>query len=130
MIIDFFNIWAREIPKVADSIIIRYEDMRAQPAKALGQVLTFVGTPGTESEIKDAVDYAAYENMKKLETEKRFRTSGARLIPGDRDNPSSFKVRRAKVGGYRDYFDEQQARRIDEMVARLDPIYGYTASGG
>ena len=44
--------------------------------------------------------------LKKLETKKAFR--GSRLIPGDKNNPDSFKVRRAKVGGYRDYFDDRQ----------------------
>ena len=47
-------------------------------------------------------------------------------MPGKRGNPDSFKVRRAKVGGYRDYFDEEQAAAIDAlMAARQAPLFGY-----
>jgi hypothetical protein len=126
MIIDFFNIWAREIHKVAASTIVRYEDMRQDPQGAVSQVLEFLGTPGSEEQVKDAVDYAAYENMKKLEEKRKFRFSGARMTPGDTANPQSFKVRRAKVGGYRDYFDDAQIEQIEERVrTTMLPDFGY-----
>jgi len=125
-IIEFFNTWARELPRVKASLIIRYEDMRKDPAAALSQIFDFMGTPGTEAEIQDAVDYASYENMKKLEEKNAFRSSGARLVPGNRSNPDSYKVRRAKEGGYRDYFDDEQLARIEELFeARMTPVFGY-----
>ena len=34
----------------------------------------------------------------------------------DKENPNSFKVRRAKVGGYRDYFEDHEMTAIDRMV--------------
>ena len=49
--------------------------------------------------------------MKQLEQKRVFWLSGFRLRPGDRANPQSYKVRRAKVGGWRDYFDDEQSRR-------------------
>jgi len=56
-----------------------------------------------------------------------MRGSGQRVRPGDGGNPDSFKVRRGKVGGYRDYFTPEQIRVIDAMVEdRLDPVFGYT----
>jgi hypothetical protein len=49
------------------------------------------------------------------------------MAPRDRSNPNSYKVRRAKVGGYRDYFDDQQVEQIEALVsARLLPFFGYT----
>jgi len=37
-------------------------------------------------------------------------------------------VRRAKVGGYRDYFDAQEVARVDELVrSKLSLLYGYDA---
>ena len=48
------------------------------------------------------------------------------MTPRDSANPDSYKVRRAKVGGYRDYFDDEQVARIDELVrSKLSPLYGY-----
>ena len=100
--------------------------MRADPAEALRRVLAFLGTPGTDAQIRDAVAYAAYDNMKQLEQSRVFWLSGLRLRPGDRANPQSYKVRRAKVGGWRDYFDEEEAAAIDGLLAaRPKPPFGY-----
>ena len=124
-IIDYFNDWAASRAEVADLLLVRYEDMRVDPARELGRILEFTGTPGSADEIAEAVSFAAYDNMKKLETEGFFRNAGARVKAGDAENPQSFKVRRAKVGGFRDYFDDDQCRALAEQMARLDPVFGY-----
>jgi len=125
-IIDFFNGWAEAIPELKDVLVVRYEDMRSNPRHWLEEILGFIGTPGTEAQVKEAVEFAAYDNMKKMEEKKVFWLSGARVLPGDRSNPNSYKVRRAKVGGYRDYFDDDQVAAIDALVAStLSPLFGY-----
>jgi len=125
-VVDFLNGWAREITRIPDILVIRYEDMRTDPEGVLKDVVDFLGTPGSEAQIKEAVAFAAYENMKKLEESKEFASSGRRLVPGDKTNPDSFKVRRAKVGGYRDYFGDDQIAEIDRFVRdSLSPIYRY-----
>ncbi len=126
-IIDFLNQWASEMPKLDQFLLVRYEDLRADTARQLRRITDFIGTPGNESEILDAVEFASIENMRKLEQEKKFWLSGSRMVPKDRNNPNSYKVRRAKVGGWRDYFDDNQVQRIDALVnSSLDPIYQYT----
>lgn len=125
--IDFMNLWARDIPGLEHFLMVRYEDLRADPAAALDRVLRFMGTTATEAELGDAVEFGSVENMRKMEQKGSFWLSGGRMKPRDRDNPDSYKVRRAKVGGYRDYFDDEQAARIDELLeSRLSPVYGYT----
>lgn len=126
-IVDYFNGWARAIPELRDVLVIRYEDMRSDPAGVLRQIFDFTGTDISDAEITEAVEFAAYENMKKMEQESHFKGSGARVKPGDKDNPQSFKVRKAKVGGYRDYFTDEQCAELDAMVAQLDPQFGYGA---
>ena len=125
-IVNFYNLWAKELPKMRSVLVVRYEDMRANPEVVLGNILEFIGTPGTPSEVEEAVTFAAYDNMKSLEQRKLFQLSGNRLLPGDRGNPDSYKVRRAKVGGYRDYFDDDQVAAIDRFVeSHLAAEYGY-----
>lgn len=129
-IIDFMNGWAAEIPRIKSLLVVRYEDMRACPEETLKRILDFMDTPGTQEQIKEAVAFASYENMKKLEEKKVFWLSGGRLIPRDRSNPDSYKVRRAKVGGYQDYFEESEVAEIDRLVdTTLAPVYGYTSGG-
>jgi hypothetical protein len=127
-IIDYFNDWAASRAEVADLLLVRYEDMRSDPGRELQRILSFTGTPGTADEIAEAVNFAAYDNMRRLETEGFFRNSGARVKAGDANNPESFKVRRAKVGGYRDYFDDDQCRALDALMTKLDPVFGYAAT--
>lgn len=128
-IIGFMNLWAKEMHHIRALDLLRYEDMRASPHQALTRMAQFLEIPATADQIEEAVEYASYENMKKKEADHSFRNSGGRMAPADRDNPDSYKVRRAKVGGYRDYFDDAQVLTIDRMMAEtLDPVYGYKAS--
>lgn len=130
-ILEFFRIWARELPRVRAAHLVRYEELRADPAAQLEGVLEFLGTPGKPEEIAEAVRFAAFDNMKRIEQSRTFWRSGRRLVAGRSDDPDSFKVRRAVVGGWRDYFDEAQCRAIDARVAReLPAFYGYGGEAG
>lgn len=124
-IVDYFNGWAAAIPELVDVLVVRYEDMRADPAAVLRRILDFTGTPVSDEQVREAVEFAAYDNMRKMEREGFFRGTGARVKAADESNPQSFKVRKGKVGGYRDYFTDEQCARLDEMVAQLDPVFGY-----
>jgi len=127
-IIRFYNDWAGALPYLGDLLIVHYEDMRKEPAATMRQVLEFVGTPGSDEEIAQAVEFASMENMKKREEESGSRGSSMRVKSGDSSNPDSFKTRRGKVGGYRDYFDDEQVIVVDKLVEdMLDPVFGYTA---
>jgi hypothetical protein len=45
------------------------------------------------------------------------------------NDPNTFKVRKAKVGGYRDYFDDDQVAELQAMVdSKLLPVFGYTSN--
>lgn len=129
-IVDYFNGWARAIPELKDVLVVRYEDMRANPGDVLARIMDFTGTGVTSNQVDEAVEFAAYDNMKKMEENKFFKSSGARVKPGDKDNPQSFKVRKAKVGGYRDYFTDEECSQLDGIVAELDPLFGYAGGDG
>ena len=131
-VISYFNAWLTWVPRLGDVLVVRYEDMRKDPGAVLGKVLDFTGTPADEEQIRDAVGFAAFDNLKKMEEKSSFPLwrTGLRLIPGEKGNPNSYKVRRAKVGGYRDYFTDEQVAQIDAMVERdLDPQLGYRRAG-
>jgi Sulfotransferase domain len=127
--IDFMNGWAGEAGRNDDLLVVRYEDMRARPEQILGQILAFIGTPGAEDDIREAAAFASFENMRKMEANSTFWLSGGRMRPRDRANPQSFKTRRGKVGGYRDYFDDGEIALIDRLVAeKLSPVFGYASA--
>jgi hypothetical protein len=128
-VIGFMNAWARELPNVKAAHVLRYEDLRADTAGELGKVLRFMGQEPTDAELADCVAFASVENMRKLEEGRVFWLAGSRMRAKDAQNPNSYKVRRAKVGGWRDYFeDDAQAAAVERMIEeQLLPGFGYLA---
>ncbi len=126
-IADYMNLWARESGRVEAFHLLRYEDLRAAPHEELRRLLDFMQVEASEDQVAQAVEYSSYENMKKMESRQQFRLAGGRMMPRDKDNPDSYKVRRAKVGGYRDYFSDEEVGVIDRQLADiLDPFFNYT----
>lgn len=123
---DYLNLWAQEAGRMEHFHLLRYEDLRARPREELRRLLDFMHVKATDAHVNAAVDYSSYENMKKMESTQQFRLAGGRMMPRDKDNPDSYKVRRAKVGGYRDYFTDEEAAAIDRRLTQtLDPLFKY-----
>jgi hypothetical protein len=128
-IISFMNDWAEQIGKMPKLLVVRYEDLRADTKGELRRILAFLGQDPSDAELEDAVNFASIDNMRRMEIENAKKAGAQRSMkPGDASDPSSFKVRRGKVGGWHDYVTEEQAAAIDRMVReQLNPIYGYKA---
>ena len=125
-VIEFMNFWARDFEQLNPFEMTRYEDLRSDPENELGRVMRFLETPATVEEIREAVEYGSIENMRKMEQQSANSMASRRMKPGDVNNPDSYKVRRAKVGGYHDYFDDDQVAEIDALVDQtLAPLFGY-----
>ena len=124
---DYLNLWAAEADKVKAFHLLRYEDLRSNTREELRRLLDFMQVDATDAQVEAAVEYSSYENMKKMESKEQFRLAGGRMMPRDKDNPDSYKVRRAKVGGYRDYFTDEEVAAIDaRLAAELDPLFRYS----
>ena len=127
-IIDFMNAWARELPKIKELLVVRYEDLRARPEQEMARIVAFLGMEPDPEYLRDTAEFASVENLRKKEQENYFWRSGSRVQAKDVNDPNTFKVRKAKVGGYRDYFDDDQVAELDAMVdSRLLPVFGYTS---
>lgn len=126
-IIGFMNDWAAAAAKMSKLLVVRYEDLRADTRRELRRILEFFGQQPTDADLDDAVQFASIDNMRRMEVENASKLGAQRSMkPGNADDPSSFKVRRGKVGGWTDYVTEEQAAELDRMVReRLDPVYGY-----
>lgn len=129
-VITFMNGWAKDIERFPDLVQVHYERLKADTPGEFARVLSFLGQSPSEADITDAVAYASIENMRQMEAENARKPGfNTRLRPGDSQDPASFKVRRAKVGGWRDYVTEDEAEAIDDLVReRLSPIFGYHES--
>lgn len=123
-VVEHMNRWRHELVERPRSLLLRYEDLRADPAAKLREVAAWMGFDPSDAELAEAVRFGSFDSMREREREGRFAT--ADLTPRDRDDADSFKVRRGVIGGYRDYFDDAQAQALDALVAgQLDPFFGY-----
>ena len=128
-IIEFLNNWARELPQIKELLVVRYEDLRTHPEREMAKVVEFLGMDANDEYLRDMAEFASVENLRKKEQENYFWRSGSRVQAKDVNDPNTFKVRKAKVGGYRDYFDDDQVAELDAMVdSQLLPVFGYTSA--
>ena len=123
-IIMTMNDWLNEFSGRDNFTLTRYESLRASPAEHFRDLLALLGESAPEMPIfHEALDFSRFENMQKLEAAGAF--DSKILHPGDVRDPESFKVRRGKVGGYREYLSvEDQAYAADAMT-KLDSRFGY-----
>jgi len=124
-IISHFNRWHDEMQAMPSTLVIHYEQMRSEPVITLGKIMPFIDRPFDEDELRQAVEFASFDSLSRKEKDGFF-TSG-RMRPTNPDDAGTFKVRRGKVGGYRDYFTEEENVAIDALVReQLHPFYCYS----
>ena len=127
-IIEFMNAWVRELPNIKDLLVVRYEDLRSHPEREMARIVEFLDLEAVPEFLQDTAEFASVENLRKKEQENYFWRSGSRVQAKDVNDPNTFKVRKAKVGGYRDYFDDDQVAEFTAMVdSSLLPAFGYTS---
>lgn len=112
----FYDAWIAQRDS-GDVLLVRYEDMHADPRRELRRVLAFIGVSGVgDATVQRAVAGASFERLQRVEREG---TAGTRALRTETvDDPESYKVRRGKVGGFVDYLDEEDVRYVDLAVAR------------
>lgn len=123
-LIEYQNTWARNIADLPNGMLTRYEDLRTEPVATLHKITQHMGESFTEDEVRAAVEWGSFDNLQNLETKGTFSQGGMKLVRAD--DPSTYKVRRGKIGGYRDDFDEHQVAELEALVRdKILPELGY-----
>jgi hypothetical protein len=121
----YYAVWARQRHVPQAFMLLRYEDLRADPHRELRRVAEFIGLRDVSAEsIARAVEFASFANMRAREAGRP--ADGTPLAAGRQGDPESFKTRRGKVGGHADYLSAADAAWLESRIrAELDPYYGY-----
>lgn len=125
-LLTYYNIWAQNRSRPAAFLLVRYEDLKADPHAQLRRVLDFLGLQGIPDEIiEEAIQFASFENMRRMEAEGRF--SSPLLQPADKSDQETYKTRKGKIHGFRDYLNHEEIEALNKkMKDQLDPFFGYT----
>jgi hypothetical protein len=131
--LQFYCLWFQNRENVSSFFLLRYEEMRTKPQLTFTRLLENLNIFRQEEKILQAINDASFDNMKKVELEAagpKYRSSGLDIFAtGDRNNPESLHVRRGKVGGYHDYLEEPDVRRLtDKISEHLPHFFGYSTS--
>jgi hypothetical protein len=123
-LIDYENTWTANIAALEHGLLVRYEDLRAEPTANLMKIVRLMGEQFTEDEVREAAEWGSFDNLRQLEAKGTFKQGGMKLR--NADDPSTFKVRRGKVGGYRDDFEPEQVAELEQLLCqRMTPELGY-----
>lgn len=126
-IISHFNRWYSEMQAMPSTMVVHYEQMRAEPLPTLAEIMLFIDRLFDEDELRQAVEFASFDSLSRKEKDGFF--ASGRMRPTNPDDTGTYKVRRGKVGGYRDYFTEAENAVIDAIVRdQLHPFYGYSGA--
>jgi len=128
----FYSLWFDYCDRPKDFLLMRYEDMRKDPNLFFLNLLHFVNIPVRESDVRQAVEDAHFDTMKKIEISgggPKYRSSGLAIFgPGDKNNPDALHVRRGKVGGFVDYLAPRDVEELTAQIERKLPAYfGYSS---
>ena len=137
-VVSVMNRWLMEWSGTSRLHVLRYEDARRDPTATFAEALRFLRPTLAldPAAMARAVEISSFENMRRLEAGAAGST-GTELVqalnqskknslrPANAADPDSYKVRRGKVGGYKDYLGEADIRYLDRVLERLDPRYGY-----
>jgi hypothetical protein len=123
LIINYFNEWSAQFDELEPTYSLSYESLHENTSKELSQIAEFLELPNVDQEqIDRCVEYAEFENMRKMEKKNKF-DSGV-LQSGDSNDPNSYKTRKGKT---RSYGEEIPAEFIDNLEQKisseLSPFY-------
>jgi hypothetical protein len=119
-IITYYNAWADSAHVPRRFALVRYEDLHHQPGPVLANVLDTMGLPVAPTAIETAIGFSKFDNMRKLEVANTFKS--ARLRAAKAGDAESFKTRKGKIGGYRQYMSPADLDYVNARIAtRLSP---------
>jgi len=114
-ILEFYELWLQSKHRAERFLFLRYEDMHQDPKTSLIKVLEFIGERDIDENIvEQSVEYCSFVHLRKLETQDRFKKSALRVR--DAEDPESYKTRKGKVGGYKDYLSDEDQAFVDEVI--------------
>lgn len=121
----FYRQWYESKHVPTDFLLVNYEELHEDAEKVLYNVLKFIGVNSIDQEVlREAVRFSSFENLRKMEADNYFASQNrkgdeGRLSPGDIDDPESFKLRKGKIGGYKEYLSREDIEYIDNLVEEV-----------
>jgi hypothetical protein len=130
-VVAFTNMWIshRQVPE--SFLLLTYEQFHRDAVSHFRTMLEFAGLPADRLATEKAVQESSFRKMQSSEKEGKLREPW--MKPGSRNSEKSLKVRRGKVGSYRNELSDEDIRFLDNFIEReltpdLQRYYGASAT--
>lgn len=130
-IIKFYNVWNKEKKVPKKFLLIKYENLHSDiydngTYNEVKKVLNFLGLDIDNKLLNKVVADTYFDKMRDMEKKGKYDSKEIRLSPTDPEDNESFKTRKGKVGGYKDYCGVDDIRYLKDMIKKhLNDVYGY-----
>jgi hypothetical protein len=119
-IVQHINLWYGALKSFKRSHLIQYEKIQINPEREFHDILKFISPQGINPvAMEKAISETHFNKMKT--NEKNSLYSEVQLSARALKDENSYKVRRGKVGGYKDYLNENEILYINTAINRLHP---------
>ncbi|MEM9904055.1 MAG: sulfotransferase domain-containing protein [Cyanobacteria bacterium P01_D01_bin.44] len=120
-IIRFYQVWNKNRWILRKLLIVRYEDLMTDGPTILARILNFINVNDIDSNLVNQVyEISQADKMRKLEIQGKVK--GMRAFGTERN---TLKVRRAKIGSYKDELSNEDIQYCNKLMKKLPTIYGY-----
>ncbi|GAB4547801.1 MAG: hypothetical protein Tsb0013_07870 [Phycisphaerales bacterium] len=123
-VVAYYNAWARQRDVPRELLLVKYEHLIEDAALECGRMLRWLGVQTAPGSVEEAVRAARFETLRRMEVSGRL---GYKPSPALINNPDALIMRRGTIGGYKDAFTTDDHAYAREVIAGLDPWYGYGA---
>ena len=112
--------WHAARDRFRDFHLVRYETMVEHTADELAGIVNFMKLPDiARSDIDSSAERNRFDTMKEREVAgELYRQYGDRFSQGGRSDDEGLKVRRGKIGGYRDYLDDADIEFARDLIRK------------
>jgi hypothetical protein len=111
-LVRYLNSWAPRLGKPG-VLVLTYEQLRSDPETGFQRLAAHLGIRTESAIARAALSQASFERMRDIE-----RRVGIEGYHYDWWDPEARRVRRARIGGYRDYLDEQDRHYVKIACAQ------------
>jgi hypothetical protein len=121
--VKYLNRWARYFPKFKEVLVVGYEDLKADPDVWVTKMLRLLKVKASPGMVRKAVEFSSFKNMRTIERG-RGKDNLLRSYKGKfGDLRGSVRVRKGKVGGFRQELSPEDIAYVDEQCKALHEAY-------
>jgi hypothetical protein len=113
-VVAFMNMWVDNQYAMGEFLLLTYEQLHRDPHDTLRQMLTMMGVDVQSELVEQAVAASTFDKMKQMEQSGSLREPW--MKPGAKNSGNSFKIRKGKVGGFRQELSEEDIAFVNRVI--------------